>query len=74
MNRFRALFGRPKPEQEYEPISDEDDEHARRPSVVPPEPAAERPFSLLEYLVFLLLGVAMLWAWWVCLVLMIASH
>jgi equilibrative nucleoside transporter 1/2/3 len=74
MNRLRALFGGSKPVQEYEPISDEDDERARRSLIVPPEPDAEQPFSLLEYLVFLLLGAAMLWAWCVCLVLMIASH
>jgi equilibrative nucleoside transporter 1/2/3 len=36
--------------QDNEPIADSDD---------------EQPFSRLEYAVFLLLGVAMLWAWYV---------
>lgn len=64
MDRVRALFGGPKTVQEYEALDDNDDENVRRPVLPRPHPvAAERPFSWLEYLVFLLLGVAMLWAW-----------
>ena len=63
MNRVRALFGKPKTGQEYEPIGDEDDEHTHRPPTVRLNPTPEKPFSLLEYSVFLLLGIAMLWAW-----------
>jgi solute carrier family 29 (equilibrative nucleoside transporter), member 1/2/3 len=74
MNRVRALFGGPKTVQRYEPIGNEDNEHAQRPPIARHESAAERPFSLLEYSVFLLLGVAMLWAWWVSVVLMRAIN
>jgi len=34
----------------------------RRPILVVPDPA--EPFSYVEYSVFLLLGIAMLWAWY----------
>lgn len=62
MDRVRALFGGVKPVQEYEPLGDDDD-NVRRLGIARPDLVAGRPFSWLEYSVFLLLGVAMLWAW-----------
>jgi equilibrative nucleoside transporter 1/2/3 len=63
MDRVRALFGGPKPAQQYEPLGDDEDDNVQRTVIARPSPAPENPFSLLEYSVFLLLGVAMLWAW-----------
>jgi equilibrative nucleoside transporter 1/2/3 len=61
MDRLRALFVKPGEEQEYARLggdtNDRDDETLT--SV-----REEAPFSWLEYSVFLLLGVAMLWAWY----------
>lgn len=70
ITRLRALFRRPKTVQEYEPldsevdnvVDNEVDEHVRRPVRVRPD-TVEPSFSWLEYWVFLLLGIAMLWAW-----------
>lgn len=59
--RLRAIFGKPVDDQNYEPLGDAD-EDVRRPILVVPDPA--EPFSYLEYSVFLLLGIAMLWAWY----------
>ncbi|KAI1333778.1 nucleoside transporter-domain-containing protein [Xylariaceae sp. FL0016] len=60
MDRIRALFQRREDVQEYQPLneepqslrdsSDQCDDH-------------DVPFSLIEYGIFSLLGVAMLWAW-----------
>jgi equilibrative nucleoside transporter 1/2/3 len=61
MESLRALFAGPKTAQEYEPIGEDDD--VPRPVTGHRGSASQRPFSLLEYSVFLLLGVAMLWAW-----------
>lgn len=62
MDRIRDAF---KPKQAYEPLlahddRDEDNEtdHEEEEAV-----AEEFPFSWVEYSIFLLLGVAMLWAW-----------
>lgn len=63
MERLRALFAGPKTVQEYEAISEDYDENAPRPVTRHHGTASQRPFSLAEYSVFLLLGVAMLWAW-----------
>lgn len=63
MDRFRALFTSPKVVQDYEPLVDEDDDNVRGTTAAPPGPTPERLFSLVEYAVFLLLGITMLWAW-----------
>lgn len=59
MNRVRELFQRDQP---YEPLEggSETPEGAR----IEPEEDKET-FSWLNYSIFLLLGVAMLWAWYV---------
>ncbi|KAI0024857.1 nucleoside transporter-domain-containing protein [Xylariomycetidae sp. FL0641] len=58
MDRLRALFQKREDEQEYEPLNEEE-------SGFLPENHDENlpPFSLVEYGIFALLGVAMLWAW-----------
>lgn len=65
MNRFRRLFA---PRDPYEPVDahdvdtgDADD----RSSVRSGKGRGVLPFSRYEYSVFLLLGVSMLWAWYV---------
>ena len=68
LDRMRALFRKTNEEQEYEPIDDDieegDFDEVRRPIlVVPDEPEEPEPFSWWIYFVFLLLGIAMLWAW-----------
>ncbi|ETI28568.1 hypothetical protein G647_01018 [Cladophialophora carrionii CBS 160.54] len=60
-----GLF-RSRSRQEYQPVrgdtdADRDDESARDGSEA--APTIEAPFSWVEYMIFLLLGVAMLWAW-----------
>jgi len=71
MDKMRDLFSRHNAEQEYEPIessitANDLDEDVRRPVVfVPDPPMEEGPFSWFEYSIFLLLGIAMLWAWYV---------
>ncbi|KAJ5669383.1 hypothetical protein N7462_010453 [Penicillium macrosclerotiorum] len=55
MERLRKLLARPA---EYEPLA-ASAEHGRTEA----ENEEQRPFSMLEYTVFFLLGVAMLWAW-----------
>lgn len=62
MDRVRALFKRPKTAQEYEPLNNDVDGDIQGPGHEVPG-LAERAFSRLEYSVFLLLGIAMLWAW-----------
>jgi equilibrative nucleoside transporter 1/2/3 len=62
IDRIRALFTKPDASQEYEPLHDDGDEDVRRPVLLLPD-TGEEPFSWLEYSIFLLLGVAMLWAW-----------
>lgn len=72
MERLRRLLGDPPVrEQEYErvaegepPASDDPDAGARHDSY---DRHGETPFSWLEYGIFALLGVAMLWAWYVVL-------
>jgi solute carrier family 29 (equilibrative nucleoside transporter), member 1/2/3 len=59
----KALGRRPSAEsQEYEPLTGSEEFAALEGSTVL-EPQAEVPFSWLEYGIFALLGVAMLWAW-----------
>lgn len=63
--RVRALFRSSDVGREYERIdNDENDEDVRRPVLIIPDNAGEEPFSWLEYSIFVLLGIAMLWAWY----------
>ncbi|KAI2630929.1 nucleoside transporter-domain-containing protein [Hypoxylon sp. NC1633] len=60
MDRFRAFFKKREDEDEYQPLTEESE------SVDGPHEHAEHhdvPFSWIEYGIFVLLGVAMLWAW-----------
>ena len=60
MDRLWSLISKKSEEQEYAPLRvDVDDNDAEIRISVRHEP----PISWLEYSVFLLLGVAMLWAW-----------
>jgi equilibrative nucleoside transporter 1/2/3 len=73
IDKVRNLFRKSADvEQEYEPIESDAsalDEEARRPVLILPEEeeggGESEPFSWLEYSIFLLLGIAMLWAWYV---------
>ena len=73
INRVRNLFRKSADvEQEYEPLDGDAntlDEEVRRPVLILPEDeeggGQSEPFSWLEYSIFLLLGIAMLWAWYV---------
>jgi equilibrative nucleoside transporter 1/2/3 len=70
MDKMRDLFSRHDAEPDYAPLEssitdNEIDEDVRRPVVLVPDPPIEEPFSWFEYSIFLLLGVAMLWAWYV---------
>jgi equilibrative nucleoside transporter 1/2/3 len=54
--------------QKYQPVggdidadTERDDESARDESET--DTVGEAPFSWVEYVIFLLLGIAMLWAW-----------
>ncbi|KAI0383046.1 nucleoside transporter-domain-containing protein [Hypomontagnella monticulosa] len=60
MDRFRSFFKKREDEQEYQPLNDES-----QPLEAPPEHHESDgiPFSWIEYGIFALLGVAMLWAW-----------
>jgi solute carrier family 29 (equilibrative nucleoside transporter), member 1/2/3 len=63
MDRVKRFF-QPEPEQPYEPI--QDDIHDDGESTVgdgSDSGTQERTFSWMEYFIFMLLGVAMLWAW-----------
>ena len=61
MDRVRAFFAPAKASaDEYEPLAD-DDSATLEGSVY--EDSA--PFSWIEYSIFALIGVAMLWAWYV---------
>ena len=52
---------------EYEPLTandaHDDDDHAFLEDSTILEPPMETPFSWVEYTIFVLLGIAMLWAW-----------
>ena len=55
-----------KPPQAYKPLSDdasEDDTESQPGSEVTEGQEDAPPFSWVEYTIFVLLGVAMLWAW-----------
>jgi equilibrative nucleoside transporter 1/2/3 len=71
IDKVRNLFRKSADvEQEYEPLDGDAnalDEEGRRPVLILPEEedgvGQSEPFSWLEYSIFLLLGIAMLWAW-----------
>lgn len=68
IDRLRALFNGSDSEPEYEPISSSSSVHeddTRRPVLVLPDQVEATPFSWFEYGIFMLIGVAMLWAWYV---------
>lgn len=61
MNRVKQFFQ--PPQQPYEPIDNgthEDGDSVHESD----EGVQEQPFSWVEYFIFLVLGVAMLWAWY----------
>jgi equilibrative nucleoside transporter 1/2/3 len=63
MDRIKNLF---RPQQEYEPLengAERDDESTQ--DAEEDDAVDEAPFSSIEYAIFLLLGIAMLWAWYV---------
>jgi equilibrative nucleoside transporter 1/2/3 len=59
MDRLRRVFGNDAPEQSYEPLEG----GSERPNGEQIEDTDNNKFSWTDYSVFLLLGVAMLWAW-----------
>lgn len=70
MERLRALLRKPYSsneidDQEYEQLvaGDDTDAESRDDGSTLRDPPEETPFYWLEYAVFVLLGVAMLWAW-----------
>lgn len=69
MDRLRTIFTAPKKadEAEYEPLTEDNDTRTLEGSTytVSDGEVEEVPFSWLEYCVFVLLGVAMLWSWYV---------
>ncbi|ETN39611.1 uncharacterized protein HMPREF1541_05837 [Cyphellophora europaea CBS 101466] len=60
MNRIKRFF---EPEQPYEPLQDDTHEDGDSTLGESDDGLQEQVFSWVEYFVFLLLGVAMLWAW-----------
>ncbi|KAB8648490.1 hypothetical protein FH972_026146 [Carpinus fangiana] len=58
MDRLRAFL---KPQQAYEPI-DEDAADSQRGEAATHSNRSS-PFSWVQYSIFFLLGIAMLWAW-----------
>lgn len=61
MERIRRIFQEQTSDTSYEPLEG----GSERPDGERIELEVEQPFSWIDYSVFLLLGVAMLWAWWV---------
>ena len=63
MERLTRLVRKqqPAPEVEYEPIRNDALEDIEAPVIH--EGRSETPFSWLEYSVYCLIGIAMLWAW-----------
>jgi hypothetical protein len=61
MDHIRRLF---KTQQRYEPIDEYRDEVATSEDGAEDVlESKENPFSQVEYWIFLLMGIAMLWAW-----------
>lgn len=68
MDRIKSIFNTPKKgdEEEYEPLTDDSGTiEGSTSSFFEQEDDGETPFSWIEYLIFALIGVAMLWAWYV---------
>ncbi|CZT13508.1 related to intracellular membrane protein involved in nucleoside transport [Rhynchosporium graminicola] len=65
IDRLRTLFKASNNGQDYEPVDSDYDgnEDVRRPVLIAPEADGGQEFSWFEYSIFLLLGIAMLWAW-----------
>ena len=67
MDRLKAIFTPPKKadEAEYQPLTDDNDTGTLEGSTytVDDGEVEEVPFSWVEYSIFVLLGVAMLWSW-----------
>lgn len=66
MGWLKSLFG---PRQDYEPLLDgaeRDDVSSTHDDDTEGEGIDGATFSWLEYGIFLLLGIAMLWAWYGC--------
>ncbi|RYP38057.1 hypothetical protein DL768_010823 [Monosporascus sp. mg162] len=62
MDRIRSFLQRNKTDEpEYEPLNEESQSHER--TLSSHNVADDAPFSWIEYGIFTLLGVAMLWAW-----------
>lgn len=63
MDRFRKLF---KVQQSYEPIEGyrDDAERSEDGAEDGVESGEAPPLSHIEYWIFLLMGIAMLWAWY----------
>lgn len=69
IDKVRSLFRKSDAEPDYEPLDTDNeandlDEDVRRPVLVVSDPVEGEPFSWFEYSIFLLLGIAMLWAWY----------
>ena len=71
MDRIRSIFAKPAEDQEYTPVGDEPEDGDDETLTSIREGV---PFSWLEYSVFLLLGVAMLWAWYVFVVNLLSMY
>jgi equilibrative nucleoside transporter 1/2/3 len=63
MDKMRSILPQPVTEQEYAPLRDNGDDEEDDTMLAISPTRDDGPFSWLEYVVFLLLGVAMLWAW-----------
>jgi equilibrative nucleoside transporter 1/2/3 len=61
MDRMRLLAAKPADDAEYQPL--QRDEYEENDSETLHSISYDTPFSWLEYTVFMLVGVAMLWAW-----------
>lgn len=67
MDRAKKAFRRqspPRQEPEYEPLTGSNEPSVLEGSTMLEE-EEEVPFSWMEYAIFVLLGMAMLWAWYV---------
>ena len=61
MDRIRRLF---RTQQPYGPIDEyQDDAESFQDGAEDVFESSETPFSQVEYWIFLLMGIAMLWAW-----------
>lgn len=65
MDRVKRFFQPESASQPYQPIQDDSREDGESTVADSDAGLQEQPFSWVEYFVFMLLGVAMLWAWYV---------